>query len=75
VSYNWKVLARLRPKADGLTNEARVVQGRCDERHVKVLLGADRINGVEQSGLERWSRLLQRSRDEMGQMLRCETRR
>jgi hypothetical protein len=52
-----------------------VVQGRCDERHVKVLLGADRINGVEQSGLERWSRLLQRSRDEMGQMLRCETRR
>jgi hypothetical protein len=74
--YNWKVLVRLkRPKADGLTNEARVVKGRYDERHVKVLLGADRINGVEQSGLERWSRLLQRSRDEMGQMLRCETRR
>jgi hypothetical protein len=52
-----------------------VVKGRYDERHVKVLLGADRINGVEQSGLERWSRLLQRSRDEMGQMLRCETQR
>jgi hypothetical protein len=25
---------------------------------VKVFLGGDRINGVEQSGLERWSRLL-----------------
>jgi hypothetical protein len=47
-----------------------VVKGRCDERHVKVLLGADRINGVEQPGLERWSRVWQRSRDELGQMFK-----